>query len=336
MAAWLPIVNSPEHNTASELQYTQQRLANGLSRIALQNPWLQVAVLPEAGGKISEISNLDSGRQWLWHNPAKSHGRPSYGADYAQELDTGGWDEVLLSLSPTELPTAQPVPDHGDVVGREWQLNRLEQTVSGVICSCSVESESLGYRLERCLTLPPDSATLIADYQLFNLGTGLLPWYWCAHILFAAQTDTCIDLPAGLDFHRNSFGAERHAWPLLQGLHGTSNNLSQPFNDRRTEGHSAKLFISSPDSGICSIKFADSGEQLTLRYNPAQLPWLGLWLNNRGWAGMGHKAYRNIGIEPSTAAHDCLHESEHQRPLKWLAPGEKVAWQLRLEFHRSE
>jgi hypothetical protein len=60
---------------------------SGLRAVRLENERMSVSLLPEAGGKIAELIDRRSGRNWLWQNQHLPIRRPVYGSDYGRELD---------------------------------------------------------------------------------------------------------------------------------------------------------------------------------------------------------------------------------------------------------
>ncbi len=77
----------------------------------------------------------------------------------------------------------------------------------------------------------------------------------------------------------------------------------------------------------------NSGERLTIRYDPNELPWLGLWINNGGWSGCNSAPYQNLGLEPSTAAFNCVSEAIDDGAIAWLQPSETRVWSIAVELH---
>jgi hypothetical protein len=70
-----------------------------------------------------------------------------------------------------------------------------------------------------------------------------------------------------------------------------------------------------------------------LHYDPQELPWLGLWINNGGWSGCDSEPYLNLGLEPTTAAFDCVAQAMDNGAISWLQPGETRDWALAVEMH---
>ena len=93
-----------------------------------------------------------------------------------------------------------------------------------------------------------------------------------------------------------------------------------------------KLFVKTPDSGRVSVHHCTGHESLTMNVDGAVLPWLGLWVNNRGWSGCDAEPYRNLGLEPSTAAYDSVGDAIDTKTIPWIEPGETRRWTLKMEL----
>jgi hypothetical protein len=70
---------------------------------------------------------------------------------------------------------------------------------------------------------------------------------------------------------------------------------------------------------------------LTIRYDERQIPWLGLWINNRAWSGCGSQPHLNLGLEPSTSPCESLTEAIAEGWTEQLEPGKIRTWSLSVE-----
>jgi hypothetical protein len=73
-----------------------------------------------------------------------------------------------------------------------------------------------------------------------------------------------------------------------------------------------------------------NGASLGLSWNPSEIPYLGLWVNNGGWSGCGSEPYFNLGIEPATLPIDNLTAADNP-PI--LQPGETRCWCLEVTLN---
>jgi len=317
---------------------------SGLRVVCLENERMSVSLLPEVGGKIAELIDRRSGRNWLWQNPHLPMRRPVYGSDYGRELDSGGWDEILFSTSPceVELPdgTQHRIPDHGDLVGQMWEVEKSTTLKSGnSVCGLTATGRVFDFRWSRVAILDAERPLLTLEYSLENTGSSPWPWAWCAHPLIAVERGMRIELPTGQGFRvvdskqLNLSQSEREfAWPRLPLSDGSEIDLSASFDSgSETNRFAAKLFVRSASPGAVRLSTADGAERLTFRYDERQIPWLGLWINNRAWSGCGSQPHLNLGLEPSTTPCESLTESIAEGWTEQLEPGKIRTWSLSIE-----
>lgn len=317
-----------------------------LDIVHLQSPFVRVAIVPAAAGKIIELIDRRSGRNWLWSNPDLPVARAARDATYESELDSGGWDEVLLSVKPALIQVSAErlvsIPDHGDLLSCEWQLSDLQLAANqDATCTMAANGIAANYRFERRLRLPQDEAAIDINYKLRNDGDAPLPWFWCAHPLFAIEPDARIEID-GRPLLRVEDVATRELcgpnsqqrWPELLLKNGSRVDLSQSFADDGTQLATAtKLFVQNSGAGCASV--VQGGARLNLIFDAAVLPWLGLWINSGAWSGCGSEPYFNLGMEPATTPYDCVNEAAENNALLWLQPGEERQWSLRVELQEQ-
>ena len=324
--------------------YQRDLSDSGLDIIRLQNDCVNVAIVPAAGGKILELIDRRSGRNWLWQNPHIPLSRTQRGAHFDSEQDSGGWDEVLLSIKPGKIRAASKefgaVPDHGDLIACEWTVDNLGVTSAGdVICDMSASGTSAPYSFKRQLRLHEDAAIIELDYSLTNEGDEPLPAYWCAHPLIAVERGAEIEIDGNPELRVDNAamqqltdGGSEQRWPILELNDGKTLDLARVFvADGPPGAFASKVFVRSPTMGAASIRLGEH-ERLTFRFDPSELPWLGLWFNNHGWSGCGTDPYVNFGLEPATSPYDCVNQAIENDAVPWLEAGGERRWALRLEL----
>lgn len=327
--------------------YQQDRSEAGLDRIRLCNRYVDLCILPEVGGKILKLIDRRSGHNWLWENPHIAPTRSRVNADFNCDQDSGGWDEVLLSIKPGEISTDSGptwcIPDHGDVIGRCWSVDELRAAPDGdAVCDMVVAGDAMPYEFRRTLRLLHGEPRIEVGYSLTNNGPSPMPAYWCAHTLLAAGPDTRIELPGDMPLRVDDAATRERCqpdnqqrWPVLQFQDGSEKDLSQSFASNGSDsGFASKIFVRSPECGSVDVLTTDTGARLALRFDPELLPWLGLWINNRGWSGCDTEPYLNLGVEPATSPYDSVSEAIRNDSVDWLQPGETKSWSLHLEFHQ--
>jgi hypothetical protein len=133
----------------------------------------------------------------------------------------------------------------------------------------------------------------------------------------------------------NSNGPIR--WPWLPTASGRPINLSACFGEPQGgEKFAAKVFVRSTLPGQVSVGSADGSEQLTMRFDSTLVPWLGLWLNNRGWSGSTGSPYLNLGLEPSTVSCDSLAQALAMDEVAFLRPGERREWSVEVSLDPTQ
>jgi galactose mutarotase-like enzyme len=318
----------------------------GFETICLQNAFMSVSILPQLGGKICELSNLQSGRNWLWRNPYIPLRLPGANLDYEKELDSGGWDEILFSVKPctVELPDAVSmlVGDHGNVVDKAWDIIEAGITESGdAVCDLQVKGTVPDFSFRRRIKLHAKKAQLDFEYTLVNTGLHDWPWLWCPHPLIAIDDGMKINIPGSPEMLQEKIqetGARAtHKslnWPVVYSAKGDSIDLKKIFEmGANPKSFYSKVFVRSGQE--ISISNRDDTEHLQMNYSPKNLPWLGLWLNKMGWSGCGSPPYLNLGIEPTTTPYDSLAHAFSNQQADILQAGETATWRLSVQL-RSE
>jgi hypothetical protein len=308
--------------------------------IYLNNDTIGVSILPSAGGNISGITDLRSGRNWLWQNPHIPITNCRKGMDYGLELDSGGWDEVLLSIAPDriDIPNegSRDVEDHGDLIRQQWAAEKITDQLGNHSCVMSVAGRTLSYDFRKVITLDRKQPRINIAYALNNRETFSWPMYWCAHILLDAVRGAQIDLPTGQQFRVDDPARSKQLvgkWPLLESPGEEAIDLSDSFSmNGKSREFSSKVFTKAPESGRIDVTIPRSNERLTIRFDRDVVPWLGLWINNRGWSGCDSEPYRNLGIEPSTAPYDSVSAAVANGEISWLGPGETRQWSVSVEL----
>lgn len=315
-----------------------------MDTILLQNDRVSMTIVPAAGGKIVELRDRLSGRNWLWRNPHIPVSRPKRDANFEQELDSGGWDEVLLSVKPGHIEKSNghfgPVPDHGDLLSSDWAVDVLRRDAGNNLeCAMSTNGSSGHYHFSRHIRMVEHSSVVEFRYRLRNNSEQPLPGYWCAHPLLSIESGAFIDIDEGMPMRIEDIKTQAKAardgdqkWPTLIMSDGASVDLSQSFAPSGSGPAAAsKVFVKTPMSGSASVVLR-SGDRLTFRLDADELPWLGLWINNGEWSGCGSEPYTNLGIEPATSPYDCINEAIDNDAVAWLQPGEEKRWSLTVEM----
>jgi galactose mutarotase-like enzyme len=295
--------------------------------IVLENEWLRAAVLPDHGAKVASLVYKPSQIELLWQNPSTTFLRCSYGDPYTAG-EMAGFDEMFPTICECDHP-APPwrgivAPDHGEVWSLPWECR-----VEGEAVALTVRGVRFPYRLSKTLAL--DGACLRSRYEAENLCPLPFDFIWAAHPLFNAVEGMEIVVPAGLGAIVNSvpgptlgdYGT-RHRFPVASRPDGTPVALDR-VPRRNATGYQKYYFEGRVPDGWCLLR--DAGRDLTigLSFSRETVPYLGVWLNEGGYAGQ-----YNVAIEPASATMDRLDAAALWGTASVLGPRERRRWVLNL------
>ena len=235
--------------------------------------------------------------------------------DFA-DADASGWDECLPSVAACTVSTAAgpaSIPDHGDFWRVPWEV--LDRTPDSATMRAT--GFSLPLELTRSLILT-ETATgwqLSLLYTVANRGITPLPWSWAAHPLFACSPGDRILLPPSIETIRVEGSSENRLttnargivnWPIAKLADGSSDDLSLAKPASAATGD--KLFAGplSSDASWSTLERPGINLSLTVRFDPAKTPYLGLWLCYAGWPEGSCPKQVAIALEPTNAPSDSL------------------------------
>lgn len=302
---------------------------NAIETISLENELLEVKILPAFGGKITSIRSKQSGEEFILP-PLASYRRASPHSNFDQS-DGGGFDECLPSVACCEAIMGETaVPDHGDLWRVNWQVDSLDQ---GIVLHADSTSRPL--RLMRQAKLAGSS--LVLDYSLFNLSNSAATWLWSAHPLLRVEEGDLVVLPNEIkkvvveycstdQFQQRSY----IEWPLARTQSGTVVDLSRV---EAIDGVTAyKLFAQMGKAGWASLYRRRTGQGLVFRFDPSELPFLGLWICSGAWPQYGDKKQYTVALEPTTADFDSLASAQRNKRAYSLEGGGFRHWGLEIQL----
>lgn len=275
---------------------------------------MEVTILPGHGGKITSLRHKASGREWLAQPANPLQDPPVYGSPFTAGAMCG-WDEMLPTIIACQYPSPDPLhgvhlPDHGEVWALEWAVR--DETHDSVLMS--VEGRVLPYRLERRVTLAGPSMRL--DYRLTVTGREPLWLLWAAHPQFTCLRGTRLVLPEPV---RQLVDVTSPGKPVRCAYPGDAPDRV----DALPPGEGRKLYA-LPDALVSWAALTDSeGSWLRMSWDPAQLRYLGIWLDNRAYSRDPVAA-----LEPSTGFYDDLALAQRSGRAPHISAGTPMQWSL--------
>jgi len=297
--------------------------------LVLENELLRVTFAPERGGKITSLRSIRTGEEFILP-PLQEPSFDPETIDFSKG-DLGGFDECLPSVSACgSIGREARVPDHGDLWSQPWTV---EATHDSLLLQADASSRPL--RLTRRATLDRD--TLLLDYEVVNTSAIPATWLWSAHPLLQVEAGDRIILPpeitevdveyAHLDcFKRRS----TTSWPVARTSAGHAVDLAEVGP---ADGVSAfKLFARLGKSGVAQMYRARIRQGIAFRFDPAALPFLGIWICSGAWPAHGAAKQYTVALEPTTTNYDSLAEALTHDAACHLNAGEHRRWTVALQL----
>ena len=156
--------------------------------VELANEYINIVIAPEAGGRIVQFVDKQSGYDFLWRNQNVPLSRERPGANYDPNF-FGGIDELL----PNDLPeTVDGVdcPDHGELWTAEFEL----QHVHGTTLEMQTVLPGINFQIQKKVSLHGPECRVSS--RLTNLGPNPRHFLWKLHAALAIEPGDQIECSA--------------------------------------------------------------------------------------------------------------------------------------------
>jgi galactose mutarotase-like enzyme len=280
------------------------RSEHGFAVYVLRNQNVEVAAVPELGGRIISLKNLQTGREWMSHPPEGLKLFRNRPGDRFSQSPLVGMDECLPTIAPCQWQ-GRTLPDHGELWNAAWSVDNDAWKNGSFSASVSLEISPFAFR--RTIELNDNEVRL--EYRLSNRSDVEEVFLWAMHPLIALRPGDRLVLPASTRALLND-----EAW--IEDL-----DLAVP------KGKCSKLFACPLSEGFTAIHNLAADECLELIWSADENNAVGLWLTRGGWHGHHHFA-----IEPSNAASETLTAAAAGKGCRAVAPGALVTWQVRFRM----
>lgn len=289
----------------------------GWASAVIESETVRAEVVPALGGKIVSLLYKPTGKQWLLDAGNRALRQPDYGSAFTG-WDMSGWDECFPTIDACAFAGTE-LPDHGEVWSLPWRC-----LLEGNAIACTVDTVRLPLRLTRTLSMPsPD--TLRLAYRADNLsGDRETPFLWAAHPQFAVDEPTRVQLPEPIRELLCVFGGRE----LTAGKTYAVESIRELRPDATGDGR--KFYFAGEldaDGGWSGLQGLDSRSRLLLRTSPAEVPHLGVWIDE----GMFNDRSA-CALEPGIGYYDSLERAAANGTAGRLAPGGRREWRLDIEL----
>jgi galactose mutarotase-like enzyme len=307
---------------------------HGLTRLTLENDELRVQVWPEVGGKISSVQYVPGKHEFLLQpsQPAEPYRIPGYGAPFKDF--NSGFDECLPTVAACRYPGGNftgELPDHGEVWSVPWGWQ-----CSGESIELRCRGTHLPFVFEKTLRLK--HSRILISYTLQNTSAQDVYWLWSAHPLLSVRPGDRILLPPEVkqlfvdQSHTGRLGTFGNCcnWPLATGKDGAVYDLSRL--EAVTAGTAEKYFTPRLSQGWCALDSPSAGYSICYRFDPAKVPFVGIWVNQGGWPPNAILPHYTVALEPSNGAPDSLEKAAELGQANILGGWQIGKWDLEIEL----
>ena len=313
-----PVLPLPVVTTFAEVE-------QGHAVQGLRSGRVELRMVPALGGRIIGLRSLDSDREWCWHRPEEQWLWPSAPGSGFGDACQAGLDECVPTVAACEVK-GRALPDHGEVWFQCWELD--PEALAANILQATVDLPVSPLRFTRTIRADGFGAFRF-DYALENLGTESEPFLWSLHPLTTLEPGDRLELPAEvqslrLDGGLGAFIQRGDVWAYPEPFPGVRLDACEvPGMPKGC----VKGFAGPLRMGQAALVNGTTGDRLSLRWDAAEVPYLGIWINR------GHCGFHHVALEPTTGAPDSLAEARGDRwgQPRILAPRGTARWSITVE-----
>lgn len=303
----------------TELSCSTAWTLHGLRVVLLENRWLRLAVLPEAGGKLWQIAYKPLDAALLWNSPRIAPARHAIHTRY-DDVWSGGWDELFPNDEAGEIE-GDFFPDHGELWTGEWAATPFQQG-DAVGVTLRFTTPISCFLVERTILLRAGKASFETRYRFTNQNSVAFPFLWKLHPAFALSPGHRIDFPPMMAVREPGFpGTLGDAPPSFPWPHAQCGDSRIDLRQVPEAASRAVHFFYGTEmaAGWCGITNRATGLACALRFDPEIFPSCWLFASHGGWRNL-HVA----ALEPATGYPFGIQAMIDAKRARWLAPGESL------------
>lgn len=318
------VITTTAERPSADLRVSTGRTSHGLQAIVLENRFLHLVILPEAGGKIWQITYKPFNSDLLWNNPEMAPAQLPDDSTY-DDVWSGGWDELFPN---DEIATINGVtyPDHGELWTASWAADTFSDADTVSVQLRYTTDKSL-IEVEKIISLSSESR-IHFHHRFVNRSRASLPFLWKLHPAMAVSPQHRIDFPRMKVLLEPAFpgtlagAGEVNDWPIIQTPQGTVDlrRVTRP------EARALYFFYGTQmEQGWCAITNQATGLACGVQFDPAIFPCCWLFATYGGW-----RNYNVAVLEPCTGYPLNFEAMKAAGYHRMLQPGEALETDVRL------
>lgn len=299
----------------------------------LQNSELTVTVMPGEGGRVASLVSRRSGLEFLTQSQTNREFVPLDLNAPFQEGPCAGIEECLPTVGPCGAETdGGSAPDHGDFWRMAWEVAGTHDDEHLCIHATGV-SRPLRFWKE----LSIEGSALHVKYRVENLHSSPTSFLYACHPLFAVCEGDRVVLPEEVQqlelgySRRDRLGTPgiKIQWPRPTGGSGIDLRIAGASSD----GIAEMFYTDRLTHGRCGLYRASARQGITLSFDTAKLPYLGLWLCYGGWPDPGVEPFQYaVALEPTLAPCGTLLQAQQANLACVLGPGKSLQWSITFQI----
>lgn len=302
--------------------------------MVLENERLLVKILPQVGSKIQSIYDKNSNKEYLYQSSLYEFKKAQYDSDYGKgQFD--GFDEMFPGISkcfyPLEPWEGVKIPDHGEVWALPWKYEVNETSIQ-----MKTNGVRFPYTLMKSVEFLKEN-TIQINYKVTNNSHFDFYYSWAAHPLFNCNENFQIILPPTVTQVINSVPSKRmggfgeiHSWPITVTPDGTPYNMSE-ISPESSELYEKYYVCGKEKQGWSALRDIKTNESIVLSYPASKVPYLGIWVNEGGYANQ-----YNVALEPCTGTLDRLDTAIQWNQVSSVKAYCTEEWFLNITFDKVE
>ncbi len=244
---------------------------------------VKVAVRPDLGGRIDQITDLETGKEWLWH-PQKYGGEPRrlpIGASFDEHW-SGGWDEVF----PNDAACAfrgRSLADHGELWSQRWRIAAESPSSLTLAYSC----QSVPVAVEKSVTAVEKGVEV--RYLLENRSVNALPFLFKLHPALAVEAGDEILLPpcriepVDTGFSTIIGRPEKTSFPFAFDREGGKVRVNAAPG--READQQEFFYATDLDGAWCALRNNRTGKRLEFTFDGSEIPYVWVFSSYGKWKG---------------------------------------------------
>jgi galactose mutarotase-like enzyme len=292
--------------------------------LTLKTQSLSVTLQPERGGKMTELLDLATGKNWLWTSQQEPPGGASFDENWV-----GGWEEMFPNDAAGSLD-GQPLRDHGELWNGAWTVVEKEPTGVRMAYVC----QSVPVRIEKSVQLATDAPRMRVAYRLSNLSDRLVPFHLKLHPALHVEAGDEILLPdcwiepVDLGFSTRIGREGKTRFPQAIDREGKTVSLHRALPPQAA----VREFFYASDlaEGWCGLRSESTGRTLRFRFRNSDFPYVWIFQSYGGW-----NKRQVLMLEPCTDSHYDLEKTHNDGRAAVLKPREVREMIVHVELESS-